>query len=196
MGGCLSCRSSSSFDGIRVVHQNGFVEEFDYPVTVSEITGKPPKHFVCTMAQLHSFGSKPALAPDTQLQPGQLYFVLPFSVFQSDASPVDLVSLATRLTAIAKRGVSASDARHPENSPMSRLNISAGFRSNSAPASANSFWDRVTSSVAQEADLAAYRCQTSTTARSWKPILETINEKSFHRCESDLQSKRFEVTTQ
>lgn len=92
MGCSFSSRSSSSSSvsnmSIRLVHLNGHIEEFDHPVTVYEVTRISPKHFVCTPAQLLSAYSKP-LVPDTLLKPGQIYFLLPFSVFQSAVSPED-----------------------------------------------------------------------------------------------------------
>ncbi|KAK9268510.1 hypothetical protein L1049_000263 [Liquidambar formosana] len=93
------CRASSpALKSIRVVHMNGYVEDFEHPVSVSQVTGKPAKHFVCTRAQLLSPSSKP-LKPDSQLQLGHIYFLLPFSLLESsDASPMDLATAATRLT--------------------------------------------------------------------------------------------------
>ncbi|XVF69933.1 hypothetical protein PTKIN_Ptkin11bG0120600 [Pterospermum kingtungense] len=103
MGCCLSCTSPSpnTFNTIRLVHLNGYVEDFNHPVSVSEITGKPPKQFLCTAAQLVSAATKP-LNPDVQLQPGHIYFVLPLSTLHDDVSPLDMASVAKRLTARAK----------------------------------------------------------------------------------------------
>ncbi|KAJ7955831.1 DUF4228 domain-containing protein [Quillaja saponaria] len=101
MGGCISSRSSSTFNNIRVVHLNGYVEDFDYPFSVSQVTCNPNKYFLCTPAQLLSTCSMP-LRADTQLQPGQVYFMLPYSTLQADVSQLDLVALARKLTAIAK----------------------------------------------------------------------------------------------
>ncbi|XP_008801449.2 uncharacterized protein LOC103715555 [Phoenix dactylifera] len=102
--GCFFSRGSSQqFDGVRVIHINGYVEDFAGTVTAGQVTGKPPKHVLCTSAHLLSIGSQP-IRPDDPLEPGLLYFLLPHSVFQSDSSLVDLASLMTRLTAIARRG--------------------------------------------------------------------------------------------
>ncbi|CAL0307001.1 unnamed protein product [Lupinus luteus] len=104
MWACLSstCTSSpSTFNNIRVVHLNGCVEYFDEPISASQVIGNPPKHFICTSIQLLSSSSKP-LVGDTQLQPGIVYFMLPYTILQSDVSPLDLACLAKRLTTIAK----------------------------------------------------------------------------------------------
>ncbi|KAA8522704.1 hypothetical protein F0562_009134 [Nyssa sinensis] len=107
MGCSFSSQPSSTFKNIRVVHLNGYVEDFEQTVTVAQVTGKPPKDFVCTGAQLVSGGLKP-LKPDTQLELGHVYFLLPYSTFRSDVSPVDLASVARKLTTIAKASRSRS----------------------------------------------------------------------------------------
>ncbi|KAL7193932.1 hypothetical protein ACSBR2_025552 [Camellia fascicularis] len=80
---------------------NGHVEDFEKSVTVGEVTCKPPRHFVCTPAQLVSGELKP-LKQETQLELGNVYFMLPYSTIQSGVSPVDLASIAKKLTRIAK----------------------------------------------------------------------------------------------
>ncbi|GKV00332.1 hypothetical protein SLEP1_g13039 [Rubroshorea leprosula] len=103
MGSCFSCRcrSSSVLKTIRLVHLNGYVEDFEPPISVGQVISMSPKHFVCTAAQLLSTASLP-LKPDDQLQPGSIYFLLPHSAFHADASPTDFASLVKRLTAKAK----------------------------------------------------------------------------------------------
>nr|POE75266.1 hypothetical protein CFP56_14301 [Quercus suber] len=118
MGACFSCRSSQPFKSIRVVHFNGYVEDFEHPVSVNEVTAKSPKHFVCTPAQLLSNGSKP-LKPDTQLELGKIYFLLPFSTLQADVSPMDLASIVRKLTTVAKTSPlwSQQHGSNPATSP-------------------------------------------------------------------------------
>ncbi|KAJ7979419.1 DUF4228 domain-containing protein [Quillaja saponaria] len=176
MGGCFSSRSSSTFNNILVVHLNGYVEYFDYPVSVSQVTGTPPKHFVCTPAQLLSTSSKP-LKADAQLQLGQIYFMLPFSTLQADVSQLDLVTLARKLNAIAKTsrckanssGTSPSSSKHG-SSPVSPARSPSRFMKES---------------------FVTLGGQRSCKAQSWKPFLDTIREKSFNqRSESDLQEMK------
>ncbi|RVX07758.1 uncharacterized protein LOC104880766 [Vitis vinifera] len=188
MGCGFSCRSSSTFSNIRVVHLNGYVEEFDPPVTVSQVTGKPPLHFVCTPAQLISVGSKP-LKPDTQLEPGHVYFLLPFSMFHFEVSPMDLTSIASKLTAIAK------SARCEAKSPGPGFSASP-MRTASSPArnpSPNHFSDQ-NMRVEMAAGDGVYGGQRSCKSRSWKPLLDPIRERSFNRrSESDLQKEHSEM---
>lgn len=169
MGACFSCRSSQPFKSIRVVHFNGYVEDFEHPVSVNEVTAKSPKHFVCTPAQLLSNGSKP-LKPDTQLELGKIYFLLPFSTLQADVSPMDLASIVRKLTTVAKTSPlwSQQHGSNPATSP-------------------NRFMET-------EKPVVAYGAPRSARARSWRPILDTIRERSFNRrSESDLQEMRSET---
>ncbi|GMJ15600.1 hypothetical protein HRI_005229200 [Hibiscus trionum] len=104
MGCCLSsscsCKNAAP-SSVRLVHFNGYVEDFEHPVTASEVTGQPPRQYLCTAAQLLSAGSQP-LNPEARLQSGQLYFVLPWSTLRGDVSPLHLASVVKRLTARAK----------------------------------------------------------------------------------------------
>lgn len=94
--------SQTEFNYVRVVHINGLIEDFETPVTAGEITGKPPKYLLCSSAQLLILGSSPIRFED-RLEPGRLYFLLPHSVMQSNASPLDILSLVTRLTELARK---------------------------------------------------------------------------------------------
>ena len=185
MGCCLSCRCTSpnTFNTIRLVHLSGYVEDFDHPISVSEVIGKPPKQFLFTATQLVSADSKP-LNPDTQLQPGHLYFVLPLSTLQDDISPLDMASVVKRLTARAK--YIRSDDVSPKTSPSWSQN-SLGSIGNSA----------IRSPGRPERREMTYGLQKSCRmkARSWNPILDTIREISFtRRTESDLREMHFIAT--
>ncbi|KAK2969252.1 hypothetical protein RJ640_003488 [Escallonia rubra] len=186
MGGCFSCRSPATFINTRVVHLNGFVEDYEGPVTVSQVTGKPPKHFVCTQAQLLSTGLKP-LKPDTQLEAGKIYFLLPYSAFRAEVSPMDLASMARKLTNKAKSA--RLDAKSVRTRLLASPNGSSPAWCSPARSPADRFLDR---SIEDETgqDVAAYGMQKSTKSRSWRPILATIKERSFNRrSESDLKEK-------
>ncbi|CAK7345751.1 unnamed protein product [Dovyalis caffra] len=166
MGCCFSCKSSSEFNNVRVVHLNGHVQEFENPVPVSQVTtGQLPcKNLVFTAAQLLSTASKP-LKPDAQLETGQLYFLLPCSILQPDVSPVDFLALVKRLSSIAKSGRCTGQSK-------AKSDKSSG-----------------TSSLGQSNSM----CRTQA-RRTWKPVLDTIREKSFNRrSESELRETDFET---
>lgn len=194
MGSCFSCKKSSNqpeFHSVRVVHLNGYVEDFENPISVSQLIGKPSKHFVCTPIQLLSTGFKP-LKAETLLEPGRVYFLLPFSALQAEVSPLDLASLAKKLSAAAaKTGRSESYKSNGLASPLSSHHGCPSPVWSSPARSPNRFAEPEMGSLAE------FGAQRSARARSWKPILDPIREKSFNRrSESELQfevSKRFEV---
>ncbi|XP_068638515.1 uncharacterized protein [Aristolochia californica] len=167
--GCfpIPWRSSSSFDWVRVVHVSGFVEDFNEPVTVRDVVGdaEPPIFFLCSTAHLLSFGTQP-LRPEDVLQRGRFYFLIPHSIFQTDSSsPTDLVHLAARLSAIAKRSRRLS----------AKSTLPGGLFQPSAkriqPVAASG------SSTFEVRNRGRLSCRVG----SWKPILETIEEKAFER---------------
>lgn len=168
--GCAYSSDSSSVNNnksIRLVHLNGHIEEFNYPVTVCEVTTVSPNHFVCTPAQLLSDYSKP-LMPNTPLKPGQVYFLLPISVFESAVSPEDFKPVVKKLVNIArsKRFKTESKSCHCQLPAEKNVTEEQGIIGLAGP------------------------MQKSTKSRIWKPILATIRERSFNRrSESDLQEK-------
>ncbi|KAF5749385.1 hypothetical protein HS088_TW04G01354 [Tripterygium wilfordii] len=170
MGCCFSCRtpssSSSKFNNVRVVHLNGYVEEFELPISVGQVmNGQPPnKHFLCTAAQLISPVSK-SLKPETQLEPGRIYFLMPYSTLQGDASPVDLAATARKLARMAK--TSRCEPKSPTSSPTWSP-CGSGSIGNSGARSINGI---------MKPEMA---CRGGG-GRSWKPILDTIRERSFNR---------------
>ncbi|CAL0304756.1 unnamed protein product [Lupinus luteus] len=178
MGGCFSSSSSSTSNIIRLVHLNGYVEDFDEPISVNQVIGNSPKHFVCTSIQLLSSTSQP-LKGDTQLQLGNVYFVLPYSILQANFSPVGLASLAKRLTAIAK--TRCGSKRSLETSPsLSSQNELCNIWSSPSRSPSRL-------GVVAEQNGVTYGARNSLRLQPWKPLLDTIRERSFNRrSESDL----------
>ncbi|KAL2338674.1 hypothetical protein Fmac_013120 [Flemingia macrophylla] len=163
MGACFSCNSSSTFKNIRVVHLNGYVEYFEQPISARQVIGYTSKsnHFLCTSTQLLSSSCSKSLDGDTHLQPGHVYLMLPYSVLQPDVSPVDLAGLAKRLTTAGAKASPPTVWSSPSRSPCR---------------------DQYGGVSVMDKGRAHCRVQ------SWKPILDTITEKPFHRrTESDLQ---------
>ncbi|KAL6977821.1 hypothetical protein U1Q18_026631 [Sarracenia purpurea var. burkii] len=203
MGCGFSCGSSPALTAIRVVHLDGYVEDFTYPVTVREvIMGKSPTHFVCTQTQLVSGGPKP-LKLDSQLEPGHVYFLLPYSTLQPDVSPVELTSFARKLSSVAKTGQSkakspsrnSSAGSSPVWSSPSRNSSGGSIPAWKSPARSPSRFSDQPVKVEPENSVDAFGLGRSSKARSWKPILESIRERSFNRrSESDLQDKHLEIS--
>ncbi|KAI3443424.1 hypothetical protein Pfo_000089 [Paulownia fortunei] len=191
MGSSFSCKRLSStseslkLKNIRIVHLNGYIEQLDHPVTVAEVTGRPPEHFLFTQAQLLSNCSKP-LKLDALLEPGRVYFLLPYSLFNSNVSPMDLAPIARKLASMAQNGRSKS------KSGKQNLSRSVGGNSPvwSSPATSPNrlLSDQSSIGVKMENGEVFLGMQKSSKSRSWKPILATIQEKSFNpRSESELQ---------
>lgn len=183
MGGCFSSRSSSTSKKIRLVHLSGYVEDFEQPISVNQVipTRNPPTHFVCTSLQLLSSCSK-SLKGDTQLQPGNVYFMLPYSILQADVSPVDLASLAKRLTAKAKTS-RCEGKKLLKGVPLSNQD------------GLSSIWSSPSMSPGRVSGAEqfgmAYGGRSTCRGRLWRPLLDTIREKSFNRSsESDLKENQ------
>ncbi|PIA43833.1 hypothetical protein AQUCO_01800108v1 [Aquilegia coerulea] len=161
MGSCFSrSSSSSSLNCVRIVHLNGYIEDFEDPITVKQVTADLPKHFLCTTAHL-VYGSKP-IGPEVKLQTGCIYFLLPYSILRSDTSPANMVALATKLTAYGRSNRSSAKTNHE-----SLLNLPAS-KGNSILVSTNC-----------EYSLRPARVERSSTVTKWKPILDAITEKSM-----------------
>ncbi|KVI01433.1 uncharacterized protein LOC112500941 [Cynara cardunculus var. scolymus] len=171
MGACCSCRTSTkrTLKTIRVVHLDGVLEVYESPTTVNQVISNLPKHFMSTPVQLIQNVLVP-LKLDTQLEPGRIYFVLPFSILRFNEAPGDLINLAKKLTNVAK-----THRPRPKPKPAPSTQISLGCSNGEKNNMRN-----------------------STKSLSWKPILATIREISFNRRESDLQSfnRRSEIDLQ
>lgn len=181
MGACYSCNTSSILkNNIRVIHLNGFVEDFDQPISASQVIGNPPNYFVCTSIQLLSSSYNP-LKGDSQLQPGQLYFMLPYSILEDGFSPVDLACLAKRLTAKSKTKQPCDYKKSPTAIPS--LNQTIPWSSPSRSPCRVGAQEKIGMNM-MSGGRSPCRMQ------SWKPILDSITEKPFNRrSESDLQEK-------
>ncbi|KAG5594319.1 hypothetical protein H5410_035551 [Solanum commersonii] len=177
---------------IRVVHLNGYVEDFDHPISVSEVMGKTKKHFIFTQSQLLSTCLQP-LNLDYMLQQGNIYFLLPHSTFQSCVSPIDLAPIAKRLSGIAKKPM-AYNKDKPRKKKSSNGTTSQRVW-NSPTSSPNRFSDEGKWVDPEKGRLITYGMgqRMSTKSPKWEPLLDTIRERSFNRrSESDLQEKNLE----
>lgn len=161
---------------IRLVHLNGWTEEFEDAMTVAQVTGgDKQQHFVFAQAQLATLlNSKPKpLDSATQLQKGSIYFLLPLSIFNTEMSPIDLATISKRLTlAAAAHKPSRIDNKKKKKKKQSKLEIR------------NRYADRYVPPRINEA-LGDVDVNNDKQNTSWKPILESITERSFTRAESD-----------
>ncbi|XP_040381397.1 uncharacterized protein LOC102704071 [Oryza brachyantha] len=184
----MGCGFSSAgrlrpFDGVRVIHINGYVEDFDVPVTVGQVTGKEEddeeevqrrrerRYVLCSSAHLLQPGRGP-FRPDDPLEPGTVYFLLPQSIFQSESSAVDLACLMNRLTSLARKGGSGA----PGPSPVEAL--FAGLHHDATPPPSSSCTSRPQHDRPAATSQQPERCYGAAAARPapWKPRLDRIDE--------------------
>uniref|UniRef100_A0A0D9WTR9 Uncharacterized protein n=1 Tax=Leersia perrieri TaxID=77586 RepID=A0A0D9WTR9_9ORYZ len=181
----MGCAFSSAgalrpFEGVRVIHINGYVEDFDAPVTVGQvITGgksSSVRYVLCSSAHLLQPGRGPFRADDP-LEPGTVYFLLPQSIFQSESSAVDLACLMNRLTSLARKGGAPS--------PVEAL-FGAGIQS---PPQSGS--DKSPATATARGTTAAV----ARPAKAWKPRLDRIDE-SIGRASMRSSSSRSACSTE
>uniref|UniRef100_J3MHA5 Uncharacterized protein n=1 Tax=Oryza brachyantha TaxID=4533 RepID=J3MHA5_ORYBR len=165
----MGCGFSSAgrlrpFDGVRVIHINGYVEDFDVPVTVGQVTGKEEddeeevqrrrerRYVLCSSAHLLQPGRGP-FRPDDPLGPG---------------TP----RLMTRLTSLARKGGSGA----PGPSPVEAL--FAGLHHDATPPPSSSCTSRPQHDRPAATSQQPERCYGAAAARPapWKPRLDRIDE--------------------
>ncbi|XP_031479218.1 uncharacterized protein LOC116250030 [Nymphaea colorata] len=114
MGSCcsrdaavLSAASSSSSSSCRgtakLVLPDGDLQEFAWPVKASHVLRREPACFICNSDAMEYDGSVSAIGAEEELQPGQLYFVLPLSSLRRPLSPAEMAALAARASAALSR---------------------------------------------------------------------------------------------
>ncbi|CAN6176908.1 unnamed protein product [Urochloa humidicola] len=188
MGCAFSSASASGAlrpcpSGVRVIHTNGYVEDFLGPgvVTVAHVTGcyssddskghptsasASPRYVLCSAAHLLQPGRGP-FRPDDPLQPGTVYFLLPQSVFQSESSAVDLACLMNRLTALARKGCATAA---PTPNPVEALFAGAAAVRPVARSPQREQQQPAKAAVVKEPAAAAGR------TGPWRPRLDRIDE--------------------
>lgn len=171
MGSLASCSRRTdviSPDAIRVVHLNGQLDEFLAPVSVKRLLQSYPRHFICCARDLANVSCRP-LQPEEDLRLGELYFFLPLSVIESDLSADNLLALAARLYAAARKEVSRAAQRR--RSADSTCDLPAeGF---------SSMNEKLLRSCDDPELKMAFKEHLISKSRSWRPRLHTIQETGF-----------------
>lgn len=112
MGACNSCEatavaadtsSRSSPPTAKVVLPDGTLQEFSWPIKASHVTQKASvDHSACFLSSsddLEPGCHVSAIRPDSELQLGQLYFLLPGSMLRRRLSSDEMAALAVRASA-------------------------------------------------------------------------------------------------
>ncbi|XP_052196975.1 uncharacterized protein LOC127804205 [Diospyros lotus] len=98
MGICSSCESSSVTTA-KLILQDGRLQEFSYPVKASYVMQKDPSSFICNSDEMEFDVVVSAIGDDEELQPGQLYFVLPASRLRHPLQAEEMAALAVKASA-------------------------------------------------------------------------------------------------
>ncbi|KAF5741000.1 putative Poly polymerase 1 [Tripterygium wilfordii] len=134
MGSCLSSDDSElRIPTAKVVSVNGDLHEYNVPVLVSQVlqshesssSSSSTNYFLCNSDRLYYDDYIPALDSEDQLQPNQIYFILPTSKLQYRLSASDMAALAVKAS-VALRSCSQNKGtrRRKKNriSPVLMLN--------------------------------------------------------------------------
>jgi len=155
-------------DAIRVVHLNGQLDEFPAQVSVKRVLQNHPRYFICCSRDLFAVNCRP-LQPDEDLRLGELYFLLPLSILESDLSTENLVALAAKLCTAARKELSSTAQRR--RSADSTCDLPG-----EAP---SSMQEKFLRSCDDPEVKMAFREHLISKTRSWRPRLHTIQETGF-----------------
>lgn len=198
MGNLISCGlgHAPSQNVVKVVHCNGLVDEFHWPVRVGELTIDYPDHFICHSNDLSISRNVPPLPDDEEMELGQIYFLLPRKTFESPLTQADVAALISKAAVARKSSYKGSTQlkhlpplpRKPafemkQNGATTQVTVSREFlerlladhqarlklQSNSQVVPSVSDTDRELVEAYTE-HLLAKSC------RAWRPKLETIEE--------------------
>ncbi|KAI3717032.1 hypothetical protein L1987_68345 [Smallanthus sonchifolius] len=104
MGICCSCHPTSVVTG-KLILPDGSLQEFSYPVKVSDVLRKNPSTFICNSDDMDFDNVVSPIKDDDKLQPGQLYFALPLHRLKRPLQPEEMAALAVKASAaLAKCG--------------------------------------------------------------------------------------------
>ncbi|MFQ6663984.1 hypothetical protein Gotur_031268 [Gossypium turneri] len=92
------CHSTSSVLTAKLILQDGSLQEFSNPVRVSHVLQRNPNCFVCSSDDMDFDTTLCAIDADDQLQPGELYFVLPLRLLNSPLRTQEMRALAVKAT--------------------------------------------------------------------------------------------------
>ncbi|KAK3425151.1 uncharacterized protein LOC104449042 [Eucalyptus grandis] len=134
MGGCFSQEAGDPSRMAKVISASGELHEYRVPVFVSQVLhaetySSSSPCFLCNSDRLYYEEVVPALRPDDQLSPDQIYFVLPESKLQQRVTASDMAALAVKasvaLQKVARRG-GGRRRRKTQISPVLEVNFDGG----------------------------------------------------------------------
>ncbi|KAL6573394.1 hypothetical protein OROHE_001853 [Orobanche hederae] len=130
MGCCFSSESDDSHrqkPTANVVSLNGELRRYPLPATVSQVlhfeAPSPDSFFLCNSDLLCFDDYVPSLDPEDELEPAQIYFVLPASNLHNRLAAADMAALAVKASV-------AINASNPRRSRKARISPILGSQSN------------------------------------------------------------------
>ncbi|XP_044948699.1 uncharacterized protein LOC123398283 [Hordeum vulgare subsp. vulgare] len=146
MGACNSCEATAvaavtgastvgEATAARVVLADGELQRFPGGTRASQAmkaaaaaaAGGAGACFLCSADGLELGGAVAAVAPDEELQPGQLYFVLPAAMRRRALQAEEMATLAIRASA-ALAGDHDGPLVFPDSAPAARSGVKGGSR--------------------------------------------------------------------
>ncbi|KAF9609411.1 hypothetical protein IFM89_015752 [Coptis chinensis] len=128
MGVCASSQASKEGGGIsrpstvKIIHADGRVQEFKQSIRAINILSQNPNSFLCSLESINLDSQMPRLAETEELQPDQIYFLLPLSQSHTHLSISDLCTLAIK----ASKALSKLEATSFPNGHGVKLRPSLG----------------------------------------------------------------------
>ncbi|KAL0361955.1 UNVERIFIED_CONTAM: hypothetical protein Sradi_3880000 [Sesamum radiatum] len=132
MGGCLSSESGDSSRHLKpsaasVVLANGELRQYFLPITVSQVlqsqNSSPHDFFLCNSDNLYFDDYIPSLRPHDELEPSQIYFLLPTAKLQYRLAATDMAALAVKASAALEQ-INASNRRRKRKTRISPVLVS------------------------------------------------------------------------
>ncbi|KAK4389975.1 hypothetical protein Sango_2060800 [Sesamum angolense] len=206
MGSCLSSESGDPSrrhlkpSAANVVLANGELRQYFLPITVSQVlhsqNSSPDAFFLCNSDNLYFDDYIPSLLPNDELEPAQIYFLLPTAKLQYRLAASDMAALAVKASA-ALEHINASNRRRnrktrispvlvseedpQSNHTVNQNKISGGFKNDYKSKSSSSWGVLGVSRSGSVRKLTRYSSRRAKLAvRSFKNKLSTIYEGSVH----------------
>ncbi|MBA0562496.1 hypothetical protein Golob_007535 [Gossypium lobatum] len=111
-GGGSSSSTKRSSMAATVVHMDGRVQQFRQSIQANNIISLNPDCFLCSSESMSIGTCVPQMPADEELQPGQIYFLLPLSQSHKPLTLPDLCSLAIKASAgLGRYSVDLSSSR-------------------------------------------------------------------------------------
>ncbi|KAL7116392.1 hypothetical protein ACP275_03G002400 [Erythranthe tilingii] len=127
MGGCLSSESTDRNPSANVVSPSGELLRYPLPATVAQVLQSqtpPDSVFLCNSDRLYFDDFIPSLDLHEELEPAQIYFLLPTSKLQYRLAASDMAALAVKAS-LAFEQINGSDRRRKRKNRISPVFVSS-----------------------------------------------------------------------